>query len=60
MRFPIDVAFVDARGHICKIVRELPPWRMAISPAASLTIEFAAGALDHTSAAIGDRLIVRV
>jgi hypothetical protein len=58
MRFAIDVAFVDSSGLIKKIVNGLGPWRMAMSPFASLTIEFAAGSLDGDAAQVGDRLIV--
>src|SRR5207245_5963533 len=39
MRFAIDVIFVDARGQVLKIVRELPPWRLAIVPRAHAVIE---------------------
>jgi uncharacterized protein len=58
MRFAIDVAFVDSHGRIRKIVKDLPPWRMAMSPFASVTIEFAAGVLDEQAARVGDRLTV--
>jgi uncharacterized membrane protein (UPF0127 family) len=58
MRFAIDVAFVDSRGQIRKIVNDLGPWRMAMSPFASTTIEFPAGSLDDQAARVGDRLIV--
>lgn len=43
MRFPIDVAFVDAEGCVRKLVRNLAPWRIAVSPAAYAAIEFAGG-----------------
>jgi uncharacterized protein len=55
MRFAIDVAFVDRRGHVRKIVRAMRPWRMALSPLASTTIEFAAGELDGRLS-VGDRV----
>ncbi len=58
MRFSIDVAFVDARGRVRKIVRDLAPWRMAMSPFSSSAIEFAAGALDPEVVTVGDRLTV--
>jgi uncharacterized membrane protein (UPF0127 family) len=56
MRFSIDVVFVDRAGCIRQIVRSLQPWRMAASPGAYATIEFAAGALDHFDLVVGDRL----
>jgi uncharacterized membrane protein (UPF0127 family) len=55
MRFAIDVAFVDSRGRVRKIVRALRPWRMACSPLASNAIEFAAGELDGRLQ-VGDRV----
>jgi hypothetical protein len=56
MRFTIDVAFVDGRGLVRKIVRNLVPWRIAVAPTARTTIEFAAGELERRGVNIGDRL----
>ncbi len=56
MRFVIDVAFVDAQGCVRKIVYRLPPRRVAISPRARVTIEFAAGELEASALRVGDRL----
>jgi uncharacterized membrane protein (UPF0127 family) len=54
MQFAIDVIFVDARGRVLKIVRDLPPWRMAIAPRAHAVIELAAGALRSRDLKVGD------
>jgi len=54
MQFAIDVVFVDSRGRVLKIVRELPPWRMAIAPRAHAVIELAAGALKSRDLKVGD------
>ena len=54
MQFAIDVIFVDTRGRVVKIVRELPPWRMAIAPRAHAVIELAAGALKSRDLKVGD------
>lgn len=54
MRFAIDVIFVDARGQVLKIVRELPPWRMAVAPRAHAVIELAAGSLKSRDLKVGD------
>ena len=54
MRFAIDVIFVDARGRVLKIVRELPPWRMAMAPRAHAVIELAAGSLKLRDLKVGD------
>jgi uncharacterized membrane protein (UPF0127 family) len=56
MQFAIDVAFVDAQGCVRKIVYRLPPCRIAISPRARVTIEFAAGELEARALRVGDRL----
>jgi uncharacterized protein len=54
MRFAIDVIFVDAKGRVLKIVRELPPWRMAIVPRAHAVIELPAGSLKRREVKVGD------
>jgi uncharacterized membrane protein (UPF0127 family) len=60
MQFPIDVIFVDRKGYVRHIVRDLPPWRMAASPRAYATIELAAGALEQHDIVVGDRLCLGV
>lgn len=56
MQFAIDVIFVDRKGHVKQIVKQLAPWRMAASPLAYATIELAAGTLEQCDVAVGDRL----
>ncbi len=56
MRFAIDVVFVDRHGRTLKIVRELAPWRIALSPLAHSVIELAGGSLRSRDVSIGDRL----
>jgi uncharacterized membrane protein (UPF0127 family) len=58
MRFPIDVAFVDKRGRVRRIVRELGPSRIKICVQARATIEFASGQLDESLIQIGDSVKV--
>lgn len=56
MRFPIDVAFVDADGVVLR-VRTLRPWR--ISPLvwhAALAIEAESGAFERWRLRPGDRV----
>jgi uncharacterized membrane protein (UPF0127 family) len=55
MRFPIDVAFVDTKGRVRKVVHGIGPWRIALSPLAASAIEFAAGELKD-SVQVGDRI----
>jgi uncharacterized membrane protein (UPF0127 family) len=56
MRFPIDVAFVDASGVVKKVVEGLGPWRMTGALFASTAIEFPAGTLKDGSLRVGDRI----
>jgi Flp pilus assembly protein TadG len=56
MRFPIDVVFVDRQGYALKVVRNLRPWRIALSIGGSAVIEMAAGSLRWGQVVPGDRL----
>jgi hypothetical protein len=56
MRFSIDVVFVDRTGRAVRIVRELPPWRIAVAPRAHAVIELPAGCLTTHDIQIGDEL----
>ena len=56
MRFPIDVVFVDRQGYALKVVRNLRPWRIALSVGGSAVIEMAAGSLRWGQVVPGDRL----
>jgi hypothetical protein len=56
MGFPIDVAFVDARGSIVRLVHSLQPWRLAASLGGCAVIELAAGRLREYDVHVGDRL----
>jgi uncharacterized membrane protein (UPF0127 family) len=58
MRFAIDVAFVDSKGRVRKIVEDLQPWRIAVSPLATTVIEFPAGALKNAALLPGDRVSI--
>ena len=56
MGFPIDVAFVDARGTVIRMVHSMPPWRLAASVGGCAVIELAAGRLAEYGVKKGDRL----
>ena len=56
MGFAIDAVFLDRDGHALKIVRELPPGRVALAPRAHAVIELAAGRLESCKVSVGDRL----
>jgi uncharacterized membrane protein (UPF0127 family) len=59
MRFAIDVVFVDRRGRTVRVVRDLPPWRVAVAPRAQAAIELAAGSLGASDLRIGDELTLQ-
>ena len=56
MKFPIDVVFIDREGTIVRVVRDLPPWRMAAAWRAHGVVEFAAGSPFTRDIQTGDRL----
>jgi len=56
MRFAIDVVFVDRQGVVVRMLSDLKPWRLAITPRARAVIEMAAGALRGRDVRVGDRL----
>jgi hypothetical protein len=56
MRYPLDLAFLDPRGRVCKLVTSLAPARCAGSLGAETTLELAPGALDRLQLKVGDRL----
>lgn len=60
MRFAIDVLFIDRRGRVLKIVRNLKPWRIAGALRAYGVIEMAAGSVPGDALAPGDDLLLLV
>jgi hypothetical protein len=57
MRYPIDVAFLDARGVVVGILEGLPPNRVGrVVRDARGALELRAGTLAATGTAPGDRL----
>jgi uncharacterized protein len=56
MRFPIDVVFIDGDGKAVRVVRELAPWRIAMSARARAVIELAAGTAKASDIQVGDML----
>ena len=56
MKFAIDVIFVDRKGTVKHIVKNMTPWRMAGCARAYATIELAAGTLERHDVKVGDRL----
>jgi uncharacterized membrane protein (UPF0127 family) len=47
MRFQIDVAFADAEGTVLRVIRDVPPRRVARCPRASFALEAHAGELSR-------------
>lgn len=59
MRFPLDVAFVDADGKVLKVVR-MPRYRLGRPvPAARWVIEAEAGAFERWGLIVGDVVELR-
>jgi uncharacterized membrane protein (UPF0127 family) len=56
MGYPLDLAFLDSRWRVLKLVRELPPLRWAGCAAARATLELPPGMLDAAGIATGDVL----
>lgn len=60
MSFAIDLCFVDNKGFVHHLVRNLKPWRIAIAPTLKPRhcLEFSAGSIDRLKIKIGDQLRV--
>jgi uncharacterized membrane protein (UPF0127 family) len=58
MQFAIDVVFVDRRGGVVRIVRDLQPWRMASALRAHAVVELAAGTLRPDDLSVGDEVFI--
>lgn len=57
MRFPIDVAYLDAQGRILRIYHRLAPFRLAaLSFKAKSVLELPPGVLAQTNTDVGDVL----
>lgn len=56
MGYALDIAFLDSRWRVLKLVRELPPLRWAGCASARATLELPPGALDAAGIAAGDVL----
>lgn len=55
MRYTIDVAFLDERGHVVGLCSELRPWSMSGAHRSALcTLELFAGTLAESTTVIGD------
>ncbi len=59
MRFVIDVVFVDRGGRVLKIVRDVKPWRIALSARAYAVVELNGGAAERGELKLGDQLLLR-
>ena len=56
MRFPIDVAFLDADNRVVKIASRLAPWKAAAARKAKAALELPAGEAERRGLRIGDRI----
>lgn len=61
MRFPIDVAYLDAAGVIIHLERQLRPWRVApVRRKAASVLELPEDTLEATNTAVGDELDIAI
>ena len=57
MRFPIDVVFLDGKGSVVRIRKDLKPFRCCSGGIrARMVLEMAAGEIDESVTRVGDRL----
>ena len=56
MQFPIDAVFANREGIVVRVVRNMRPWRIAVSFRARAVVEFAGGSLGPRDMRDGDRL----
>jgi hypothetical protein len=57
MRFPVDVAFIDADGHVVRMYQGLRPWRISrVVRRAKAAIELPSGSLARAGVGVGDLL----
>ena len=57
MRFAIDIVFLDRRGKVAKVNRNLKPWRVSSMVfGARVALELAAGAADASATEAGDQI----
>lgn len=57
MRFPIDAAYLDAKGKVLRVYHGLRPWRLAaVTLRARSVLELPAGTLERTGTEAGDVL----
>ncbi|RKD28855.1 hypothetical protein BET03_07035 [Thermohalobacter berrensis] len=60
MRFNIDAVFINKKGKVCKIIKNLRPWKIApYVKEAEMVIELPKGAVDEFMIEIGDKIVFR-
>ncbi len=56
MSFPIDLVFLDRQQKICRLIRNLNPYKVAGCWSAQATLELAAGEIERLGLQCGDHL----
>lgn len=57
MRFPLDVIYLDSRGSVIELLRNIPPWRVApMRMRAASVLELPVGAIRDSATEAGDRI----
>ncbi len=57
MRYPIDVLFLDRRGVVLKIIKNLMPWRFAGALRARTALELRGGSVASLGIVLGERVM---
>ena len=57
MGYALDLVFLNATGHVQKVVKDLKPLRFAGSLRAKLSLELPAGTLSNLELRLGEQLI---
>ena len=60
MKFPIDLVFLNSKGQVKHLAKNIRPWRIVVAPLFSQTdcLELPAGTIENTETKIGDILSV--
>ncbi|HLB59052.1 MAG TPA: DUF192 domain-containing protein [Bdellovibrionota bacterium] len=59
MKFPLDLVFVDRRGVVVKVQKNLRPWKISgYNFKARMVLELPVGMIDETGTMIGDPLSI--
>ncbi len=56
MRFAIDIIYLNRQKRVCKLLKNIKPWRLSMCAFANSVLEVPAGTIEHTGTQKGDQL----